>query len=181
MAPSQVPTPHFYNSKTGVYKALRTDFLATWLIWQRGTISETESSIRGNPTQTRLCSNKRFLEARFFFSILKVKVLYYPCSENKGADQLHSWSESLFSHMQKSGFLRTRLKLSNYSCLKSHISWFISEPNIQIYRGDILRFIGGPDIKIYSWARYQVMLVSLISRFIGEPDIKIYWWARYQD
>ena len=31
------------------------------------------------------------------------KELYYPCSENKGADQLCSYC--LFSHMQKSGSL----------------------------------------------------------------------------
>ena len=58
-------TPLLY-SKTGVYKAPRTDFLVTWLIWQRGTILETESSKRGNPTHTMLCSHRRFLEARFF-------------------------------------------------------------------------------------------------------------------
>ena len=39
--------------------------------------------------------------------------MYYPCSENKDADQLRGYREadsaSLFSHMQKSGFLTTRL------------------------------------------------------------------------
>ena len=39
--------------------------------------------------------------------------MYYPCSENKGADQLRSYCEAdlrlFFSHRQKSGFLMTRL------------------------------------------------------------------------
>ena len=39
--------------------------------------------------------------------------LYYPCSENKGADQLRGHCEAdlrlCFSHMRKSGFLTTRL------------------------------------------------------------------------
>ena len=38
---------------------------------------------------------------------------YYPYSENKGADQLRGYREadsaSLFSHMEKAGFLTTRL------------------------------------------------------------------------
>ena len=40
--------------------------------------------------------------------------LYYPCSENTGADQLHGYSEAdlrlCFAHMLKAGFLMTRLK-----------------------------------------------------------------------
>ena len=40
--------------------------------------------------------------------------LYYPCSENKGADQLRGYREAdlrlCFLHMQKAGFLITRLK-----------------------------------------------------------------------
>ena len=40
----------------------------------------------------------------------EVEGLYSSCSENKGADQLRG-SASLFSHMQKSGFLMSRLKL----------------------------------------------------------------------
>ena len=39
--------------------------------------------------------------------------MYYRCSENKGADQLRGHREAdlplCFSHMQKSGFLMTRL------------------------------------------------------------------------
>ena len=46
---------------------------------------------------------------------LRIKVeeeLYYPCSENKGADQLCSYCTadlSLFSHMQTVGFPMQRL------------------------------------------------------------------------
>ena len=43
------------------------------------------------------------------FCIWEVEVLYYPSSENKGADQLRgklrSLSVSLFLHMQNIGFL----------------------------------------------------------------------------
>ena len=48
------------------------------------------------------------------FQILEVEGLYYPSSENKGADQLRG---SLFSHMQKTGFLTTRLKLFKLSTI----------------------------------------------------------------
>ena len=49
------------------------------------------------------------------FRIYEEEKLYYPCSENKGADQLRGYYREadlrfLFSHMQKSGFLTTRLK-----------------------------------------------------------------------
>ena len=41
--------------------------------------------------------------------------MYYPCSESKGADQLCGFREAdlrlLFSHIQKAGFLMTRLKI----------------------------------------------------------------------
>ena len=43
------------------------------------------------------------------FQIKKVEGSYYPYSESQCADQLRSWSASLFSHMQKAGFLITRL------------------------------------------------------------------------
>ena len=48
------------------------------------------------------------------FRIQEVEGFYYPCSENKGADQLGGYREadrsaSLFSHMQKASFLTTRL------------------------------------------------------------------------
>ena len=43
--------------------------------------------------------------------------LYYPCSENKGADQLRGNREAdlrlCFLHMQKAGFLTTRLKYAS--------------------------------------------------------------------
>ena len=42
----------------------------------------------------------------FKFRIKKVERLYYLCSENKGEADLRL----LFSHMQKAGFLTTRLK-----------------------------------------------------------------------
>ena len=47
------------------------------------------------------------------FCIQEIEGLYYPSSENKGADQLLGYREAdlrlLFSHMQKAGFLRTWL------------------------------------------------------------------------
>ena len=47
------------------------------------------------------------------FWIYKVEDLYYPCSENKRADQLRGYREAdlrlLFSHMQIVGFLMRRL------------------------------------------------------------------------
>ena len=47
------------------------------------------------------------------FRIKVVEGLYYLCSENKGADQLRGHSEAdlrlCFAHMQKAGFLITRL------------------------------------------------------------------------
>ena len=52
------------------------------------------------------------------FRITVVDGLYYPYSENKGADHA-----SLFSHMQKSGFLTTRLK-----CVKYHMSLMSRKP-----------------------------------------------------
>ena len=46
--------------------------------------------------------------------------MYYPCSENRGADQLRGYREAdlrfLFSHMQKAGFLMTRLILCTSFC-----------------------------------------------------------------
>ena len=48
------------------------------------------------------------------FWIYEVEGLYYPCSENKGADQLRDYREAdlrlCFLHMQKAGFLTTWLK-----------------------------------------------------------------------
>ena len=45
------------------------------------------------------------------FRIEKEEGLYSPCSENKGADQFRGYREAdlRLSHMQKSGFLTTRL------------------------------------------------------------------------
>ena len=47
------------------------------------------------PTQTRLYSFRRWLEARGLkFRISKVEGLYYLCSENKDADQLRGYREA---------------------------------------------------------------------------------------
>ena len=49
------------------------------------------------------------------FWIKEVEVLYYLCGENIGADQLAAQlicTFVLFSHMQNSGFLMMRLRLS---------------------------------------------------------------------
>ena len=46
------------------------------------------------------------------FRIQEEEGLYYPCSENKGADQLRADLRLYFSHMQKAGFLMTRLTLN---------------------------------------------------------------------
>ena len=43
---------------------------------------------RPGPTQTGLYSHRRWLEAA------NVEELYYPCGENKGADQLRSYCEA---------------------------------------------------------------------------------------
>ena len=54
---------------------------------------------RPGPTQTRLCSHRN--AKRLEISDL-VKGLYYPCSANKGADQLRAfvfaYAKSQFSH-----------------------------------------------------------------------------------
>ena len=44
-------------------------------------------------TQTRLYSHRRQIEAGNLKTDLK-RILYYPCSENKGADQLHVYREA---------------------------------------------------------------------------------------
>ena len=59
---------------------------------------------RLSSTQTELYKHRRWLETGNF-----------PCSENKGEDQLRSYCEAhhsapLFSHMPKSSFLMMRLK-----------------------------------------------------------------------
>ena len=49
------------------------------------------------------------------FRIYEAEGLYYPCIENKGADQLHGYREAdqrlCFRICKKSGFLMTRLIL----------------------------------------------------------------------
>ena len=48
------------------------------------------------------------------FRIYEIEGLYYPCSENKGADQLCGYREAdlrlCFCICKKAGFLMTRLK-----------------------------------------------------------------------
>ena len=48
------------------------------------------------PTQTGLYSHRRWLVAGNF-GLKKVEELFYPCSENKGADQLRSYCEADFA------------------------------------------------------------------------------------
>ena len=55
------------------------------------------------------CTSTQKMARDWKFWILKVEELYYPCSENKGADQLRA---PLFSHMQIDGFPMRRLKMS---------------------------------------------------------------------
>ena len=68
------------------------------------------------------------------FQILIEEGLHYQCSENKGADQLHSYREAdlrLFSHMQKASFLTMRLILLE---LGRHIS--CHETNLHLRYGE---------------------------------------------
>ena len=62
------------------------------------------------------------------FWTYKVQELYYPCSENKGADQLHSCCEAdnyepLFSHMQILGFPMWRLIIIYDKCITQLFSF----------------------------------------------------------
>ena len=65
---------------------------------------------RPGPTQTGLYSHRRWLEA-WDFGFRKEEGFYYPCSENKGADQLRGYREAdlrlCFAHMQKPVFSRS--------------------------------------------------------------------------
>ena len=65
---------------------------------------------------TRSDTNRAVLSQKMARGLkFRIKVgegLYYPCSENKDADQLRGYREAdlhLFSHVQKSGFLMARL------------------------------------------------------------------------
>ena len=65
-------------------------------------------------------------QARSFkFRIYEEEKLHYPCSENKGADQLRSYCEAdlrlSFSHVQKSGFLTMRLIFDRLSREKERL------------------------------------------------------------
>ena len=94
------------------YNLLITEHMRAWLLGTQNPhdikwSSFWENRSSGLPTQTRLCSHRRWLWLK------EVEELHFPCSENKVADHLcgyaNNWSASLFSQMQKSGFLRTRL------------------------------------------------------------------------
>ena len=57
--------------------------------------------------------------------------MYYPCSENKGADQLRGYREAdlhlFFTHMQKSGFLMSWLIFSRHCMKTDNYSYFIDQ------------------------------------------------------
>ena len=83
--------------------------MSNFLIW--APLWENRSS--GFPTRsdTNQAVQPQKMARGLKFCISEVDGLYYLCSENKGDDQLRgtrSWSASLFSHMQKSGFLMTQ-------------------------------------------------------------------------
>ena len=64
--------------------------------------------------------------------ISEVEGLYYLRSENKGADQLRGYREAdlrLFSHMQKAGFLMTRLNFI-LAFAEIMISWHQSNMSV---------------------------------------------------
>ena len=81
--------------------------------------------------------------------------MYYPCSENKGADQLRSYCEAdlrlLFSPMQIVGFPMQRLRFSH------------AEAQIPVYSCVFM-------LKIWSIANvlpYQERLLACLVRFCG--------------
>ena len=101
------------------------------------------------------------------FGIKKVEVLYYRSSEHKGADQLrdNSSSASLFSHMQKSGFL-----MSTCHCGQSsrqfwliHSSTF-SEPDIHLT----------VERETVNIAQVQSDLNELTAKYAGMHQY--FWW-----
>ena len=73
------------------------------------TLGNLSSGFPTNPTQTGPCTEDGW---RLEILDLKVEGLYFPCSENKGTDQLPLTSKVvcvLVFHLQKAGFLMTRL------------------------------------------------------------------------
>ena len=87
---------------------------------------------RPGPTQTGLYSHRRWLETfNFEFRFCRMIVLSKWRKQRRwSASRLpRSWSASLFSHMQKSGFLTSRLIYQNelhYTpkpCLQHILSW----------------------------------------------------------
>ena len=73
-----------------------------------------------NRSDTNQAVQSQMMARDWKFWIQKLKELYYPCSENKGADQLRGYREAdsapLFSHMQIVGFLTRRLILYRREC-----------------------------------------------------------------
>ena len=53
------------------------------------------------------------------------------CSENKGADQLRGNSASLFSHMQKNGFLTMQSNKEDTSWRVLHVN--LTKSNLYLY------------------------------------------------
>ena len=91
------------------------------------------------------------------FPIYEVKGLCYLCSENEGADQLCSYCTAdlrlHFSHMQKAGFLMTRLKYKTPITLRDwhHILLLFNVPvnsygNVGTVTSDFVELL--PDIEM---------------------------------
>ena len=81
--------------------------------------------------------------------ILKVEELYYPCSENKGADQLSCYRKAdlhlCCSHMQIVGFLMRRLIYFHYTLQELPGGYGRMKPDIVTYgsavRGSALKYV----------------------------------------
>ena len=63
------------------------------LIYEPVREKTNKLGFRPGPTQTGLFCHRKWLEAGNF-GLKKVEELFYPFSENKGADQLHSYCEA---------------------------------------------------------------------------------------
>ena len=91
-----------------IYKVWEIKWASFWEIRSSGFPTRSDTNWAVQPQKMT-----RGLKFRTYTYI--VEGSHFPCSENKGADQLRgyflprSWSTPLFSHMQKAGFLTTRL------------------------------------------------------------------------
>ena len=99
------------------------------------------------------------------FLIWEVEGLYYPCSENKGTDQLRGYREAdlrlCFRICKKAGFLTTRLILSpamnklglpglSYNHYISNIYaiyFFLKNVNKEISSWDICNYLRGQSVR----------------------------------